>query len=303
MSPPSGSQLSRSQSQLQSQLQPSELPASETPKLEGLQHYAPDWKVLLIRLCVNNEKRYVEELPDAPFWQCITALLEELTGHQVEDVQKEVTTLVKERKAIFEDLKKRPGLVRPPVTDLWEAVDLWMEVCEHRAEKHNLESEGLDIVIKREKVIDEVFRYNSVYSYSEKRGVRAVLEARQLLDPTDPGDVVVKRCRTRRNPRGSRYDTDTEAVVQDMHRLTKALIDYMNKRTPSASQPSAATIQSPPVSTSVPKNNESITSGSPVAESTISSPPAPTTSELAELKAEVGSCNEPLQQLVMDKST
>ncbi|KAF8446958.1 hypothetical protein BGX38DRAFT_1143062 [Terfezia claveryi] len=161
-------------------------------------------KLQLMRICTNNRERYIEESSEPAFWQYITALFKQETGHQGADVRKKVTSIVGDRKADIAARKMLSGVALPAATDLEQATDSWIEICEHRAEiRDNVKSEA-STDIKKEKVIAEVLRDNLTKRLSKKRDFQAVLEARELVDLTSLGDVIQKRRQIRQNLRANR---------------------------------------------------------------------------------------------------
>lgn len=122
-------------------------------------------------------------------------------------------------------------MVVPSVTDLDQAIDIWIEICERRIEKREtIKSEGTLGEVQREKIISEVLSDNLTKRLSKKRDFQAVVEAREVVDLTMPGDIVQKRRQIRQNLRTNKTNTKSkERMREDFSRLTNVFIDYMTK--------------------------------------------------------------------------
>ena len=151
--------------------------------------YTPELKLQLIRLCIENTDRYLE-LNGNVFWQYILAIFKEQTGYQPGDLRKKVASMVTERQATIEVNKRLSGVAIPPLTDLEQALDDWIEVVERRNDEQKTKSQSLE-EIKREKEIHEIKRENLLHTISKKRTFNAVLDAREVVDLTNP--VILKK--------------------------------------------------------------------------------------------------------------
>lgn len=166
-------------------------------------HLTPELKLFLIRLCSENKERYLEEPTEFTFWQFITALFKEMTGHEGADLRKTVNVMVGDRKAALEAQRLLSGVALRPATDLEQAIDLWIETCERRPELREAAETEWSAELKREKCISEVLRDNLTKRLSQKRDFRAVVEASEVVDLTAPGNVVKKRRRIREDIRAN----------------------------------------------------------------------------------------------------
>ncbi|KAF8459137.1 hypothetical protein BGX38DRAFT_1264826 [Terfezia claveryi] len=151
-----------------------------TPGVEAKQkrvHYTPELKLLLLRLCIEHQEHYLEEQTEATFWQFITALFRERTGHQGADLRKKINVMVGDRKGALEARKLLSGVALPPTTDLEQAIDLWIETCERRNELWETVKAESSAEVKKEKAVSEILRDNLTKRLSKKRDFQAVVEA------------------------------------------------------------------------------------------------------------------------------
>ncbi|KAF8445289.1 hypothetical protein BGX38DRAFT_1271325 [Terfezia claveryi] len=245
----------------------------------------------------------------------------EITSHQGADVRKKVMSMVSECKASLEARKQLTGVALPPVTDLEQAIDSWIEICERRAEKKKAIKSEASIEENKDKAIAEVMRDNLTKRLSKKRDFQAVVEAREVVDLTAPGDTISKRRQIRHNLRASKNESSNrdecrQAMRDDLHKLTEVLIGYMTKATPNASSASASSTSASSASassTSASGTSASSTSASGTSASgtSASSTSGRKDSEVAELKAkdrelqdlkeEMKEIKELVMQLVKDK--
>ncbi|KAF8454418.1 hypothetical protein BGX38DRAFT_1268017 [Terfezia claveryi] len=301
--------------------QPTQEQSQGEPSKKRL-HYTPQLKLQLICLCVENRERYIEESLETTFWQYISILFKEISSHHGADVRKKVISMVSECKATLEARKQLSGVALPPVTDLEQAIDLWIELCERRTEnKKNIKAEA-SAEVNNDKVIAEVMRDNLTKRLGKKHDFQAVVEAREVVDLTAPGDIIQKRRQIRQNLRASKNDSThrdecRQAMRDDLHKLTEVLVGYMTKATSGSSPPILAS----PTSSSI--ASSSTASSSTASSSTASSSTAlqvttssvalsaATASDVAELKAKVNEIydlkeemkeiKELVMQLVKDK--
>ena len=236
--------------------------------------------------------------------------------------------MVDERKALLEERKGLSGVAIPPVTDLEQAIDSWIEIHERRVElRDNMKSQA-SADAKKEKAVAEVLRDNLSKRLSKKRDFQAVVEAREVVDLEAPGDVIHKRRKIRENlhaNRSSHRDEFREEMRNDLHQLTQVFVDYMRKISPptlpstpeasitGTSTPAASlTVTAAPAASTLTIDMSSTPTASEPSATTMSNP-GPTNSQFADLKAEVGSLKglkeevasikELLLQLVKEKST
>ena len=276
--------------------EPSEMSQASTATKTKRLHYTPELKLQLICLCINNSERYLQEALESAFWQYITASFKQITGHQEVDLWKKVSLLVSERKAEIDARKKSSGVALPPATDLEQAIDSWIEICERRAEVREAIKSEASTEVKKEKAIAEVLRNNLSKRLSKKRDFQAVVEGRETVDLTAPGDVVHKRRQIRANLRTtarSSRDECRESMRDDLHKLTEVMINYMSNTIP-PSLPTPPSTSAPPPASTLPAFTPPPPAFAPPPVST----PIPTlalatsNSEIAELKAEVASFND-----------
>ena len=191
-------------------------------------HYTPELKLQLMRLCVNNGEQYIQEPSNSEiaFWQHISALFQEMSGHQKPmashvSVRRNVQAMVDERKAVLEERKGLSGVAIPPVTDLEQAIDSWIEISERRAEVRDTMKSQASADVKKEKAVAEVLRDNLGKRLSPKHDFQAVVEAREVVNLEAPRDVIHKRRQIRENltrlPMSSGYD----ALLVVVDRLSK----------------------------------------------------------------------------------
>ncbi|KAF8421900.1 hypothetical protein BGX38DRAFT_1279934 [Terfezia claveryi] len=269
---------------------------AETSKTTKRLHYIPQLKLQLICLCTNNGERYIEESLETTFWQYITILFKGITSHQGADVRKKVMSMVSERKASLEARKQFTGVALPPVIDLKQAIDSWIEICERRAEKKKAIKSEASIEENKDKAIAEVMRDNLTKRLSKKRDFQAVVEAREVVDLTAPGDTISKRRQIQHNLRASKNESSNreecrQAMRDDLHKLTEVLIGYMTKATPNASSGSASSASASSTSASGASGRKD----SEVAELKAKD------RELQDLKEEMKEIKELVMQLVKDK--
>jgi len=103
-------------------------PPSDQPSIQEVSkpkclHYTPELKLELIRLCINDTERYINEPAEVTFWQYMSALFKDVTNHQGADIRKKVASMVAECKATLDARKMLSGVALPPVTDLEQAID------------------------------------------------------------------------------------------------------------------------------------------------------------------------------------
>lgn len=165
-------------------------------------YYTPELKLQLIWLCINNGEQYIQEALDSgsenTFWQHITLLFQESNGSQMQTassitIRRKVLAMVDERKSGLQARRLQSGVALQPVTDLDQAIDSWIQICERRIdirEKNKVEASS---EVKKEKLAAEVLRDNLSQRLSKKRDYQAVVEAREEVDLTAPGDTIKKR--------------------------------------------------------------------------------------------------------------
>ncbi|KAF8455124.1 hypothetical protein BGX38DRAFT_1258235 [Terfezia claveryi] len=177
-------------------------------------HYTPELKLQLIHLCIGNGDQYLEEPQEDPFWQYITAIFQQTSGNQGACARKKVTAMVAERKSTLEARDMLSGVAIPPVTDLEQAIDAWIEICERRLETLESTKSEASAETKKEKAISEMLRDNLTKRLSNKRRFQAIVEAREVVDLTAPGDVIPKRRHIRQNLRATPPQTPNAAHPQ-----------------------------------------------------------------------------------------
>ena len=221
---------------------PSDQPSiQEVPKPKRL-HYTPELKLELIRLCINNAERYINEPAEVTFWQYMSALFKDVTNYQGADVCKKVASMVAECKATLDAQKTLSGVALPPVTDLEQTIDSWVVICERQAEMRDAIKSEASAEVKKEKAITEALRDNLTKRLSKKRDFRAVVDAREAVDLTAPGDIIQKRRHIRENLRANRNNDESKQTMRDnFNRLLEIFIDYMTKMTLSASNSASDT--------------------------------------------------------------
>ena len=149
----------------------------------------------MIRLCTNSTEQYCE-LNAGAFWQYIAVLFQQKTEHRAGDLRKKVSALITERQAVIRAHKLESGVAVVSPTDLYQALDEWIEIIERRnGERKGQETDD----IKKEKAEYEIKRENLLHTISKKRTFNAVLDVRNTVDLTDFGDAVVKRRQIREN--------------------------------------------------------------------------------------------------------
>ncbi|RPB27108.1 hypothetical protein L211DRAFT_846659 [Terfezia boudieri ATCC MYA-4762] len=215
---------------------PTPAPSTQQPTQPVKQqrvHYTPELKLQLIRLCINSTEQFCE-LNAGAFWQYIAVLFQQKTGNKAGDLRKKVSTLITEREAVIRAHKLQSGVAVAAPTDLDQALDEWMEIIERRNEERKGQ-EADDI--KREKAASEIKRENLLHTLSKKRTFNAVMDARNTVDLTHPGDVVIKRRQIRENLRESTNKAEFyESLLRIMDEFKTGILSALNKP---SSQPSS----------------------------------------------------------------
>ncbi|KAF8435231.1 hypothetical protein BGX38DRAFT_1275131 [Terfezia claveryi] len=178
-------------------------------------HYTPDLKLLLLRLCIKHQLRYLEEPTEFTFWQFITALFREKAGHQGADLRKKVNVMVGDRKGALEAWKLLSGVALPPTTDLEQAIDYGSRRERRNELRETVKAEG-SAEVKREKAVSEVLRDNLTKRLSKKRDFQAVVEAREVVDLTAPGNIHQERRQIRENLRAKTSNNESKEKMRGL---------------------------------------------------------------------------------------
>ena len=124
--------------------------------------------------------------------------------------------MVDERKAALQAQRLLSGVVVPSVTDMEQAIDSWIEVCEHHAERS--EADKLESTeVKKEQAVAEAIRDSISKRLSKKRDFQSVVEAHEVVDLMDPGDVRQERRQIQQNLHASRSISAKKAHILMPH--------------------------------------------------------------------------------------
>ncbi|KAF8459138.1 hypothetical protein BGX38DRAFT_1264827 [Terfezia claveryi] len=138
----------------------------------------------------------------------------ERTGHQGADLRKKVNVMVGDRKGALEARKLLSEI----------------ETCERRNELQETVKAESSAEVKKEKAVSEILRDNLTKRLSKKRDFQVVVEAREVVDLTSPGNVPQKRCQIRENLHAKTSNSESkEKMREDFSRLTDVFINYMTK--------------------------------------------------------------------------